>query len=91
MSEIENETDIERLRARAIELYLERDAKGTEVAALRQELERLKEQLAARVKKQHGKSSERRTPPPEPEKPKKPQTGHGPTPQPALDEKVVCV
>ncbi len=89
MSEIENESDIERLRARAIELYLERDAKGTEVAALRQELERLKEQLAARVKKQHGKSSERRTPPPEPEKPKKPQTGHGPTPQPALDEKVV--
>lgn len=89
MTDIENETDIERLRVRAIELYLQHEAKGSEVAQLRQELERLKEQLAARVKRQHGKSSERRTPPTKPERPKKPQTGHGPTPQPALPEVTV--
>ena len=103
MTDIEHETDIEKLRARAIELYLENEAlqrrlaelidrlgnatDPAEAAALRTEIAELKAQREKQAKKLFGKSSERRTPPPGagPDAPKKPQTGHGPTPQPNLD------
>ena len=105
MTDIEHETDIEQLRALAIALYLENErltarvtelaerlAQATdpaEVAALRAELAEAKAKLAQHAKKQFGKGSERRTPPPgsKPDKPKKPQTGHGPTPQPDLERR----
>ena len=58
------------------------------MAALRAELVKLRAQRDEHAKRIFGKRSERRTPPPgaKPQEPKKPQTGHGPTPQPALDE-----
>lgn len=105
MTDIEHETDIERLRALAIALYLENEqlaakvvelaerlaqaTNPTEVATLRAELAEAKARLALHAKKQFGKGSERRTPPPDskPEAPKKPQTGHGPTPQPGLERR----
>lgn len=105
MTDIEHETDIEKLRARAIELYLENERLAArvaelaerlaqaktpaEVGALQAELAEAKARLALHVKKQFGKGSERRTPPPgsKPETPKKPQTGHGPTPQPDLERR----
>lgn len=103
MTDIEHETDIEKLRARAIELYLANEAlqklvaeltarlqvatDPAEVAKLKTALANASSQLLQQNKKLFGKGSERRTPPPgaKPDAPKKPQTGHGPTPQPGLD------
>ncbi len=80
MTDIEHETDIEKLRARAIELYLENEAlqqrlaelierlsratDPAEAAALRSEIAKLKAQREKQAKKLFGKGSERRTPPP---------------------------
>lgn len=103
MTDIEHETDIEKLRARAIELFLENEAlqqrlaelierlshatDPAQAAALRAEIAVLKAQREKQANKLFGKSSERRTPPPgaKSDAPRKPQTGHGPTPQPNLD------
>ena len=103
MTDIEHETDIEKLRARAIELYLAVEAlqkrvaeltarleaatSPAEIAELKTALANASSQLAQQNKKLFGKGSERRTPPPgtKPDAPKKPQTGHGPTPQPGLE------
>lgn len=103
MTDIEHETDIEKLRARAKELYLENEAlhlrlaqlldrlgeatDPVEAAALRTEIAALRAQRERMAKRQFGRSSERRTPPPDtkPDASKKRQTGHGPTPQPDLD------
>ena len=80
MTDIEHETDIEKLRARAIELYLENEAlqqrlaelierlsratDPAEVAELRSEIAKLKAKREKQAKKLFGKGSERRTPPP---------------------------
>ena len=80
MTDIEHETDIEKLRARAIALYLENEAllqrlaelserlsratDPTEAAALKAEIAKLKGQREKQAKMLFGKGSERRTPPP---------------------------
>jgi transposase len=100
MTDLEHETDIERLRARAIELYLENErlaarvaelaerlaqaSEPTEVATLRAELAEAKAKLAQHAKKQFGRSSERRTPPPPAPKPE-PKAQTGHGPTPQPD------
>ena len=82
------EAELVRLHARLSVLTQKlAQLQGTsESGALQLELLRLSEQLAALQHKMYGPSSEQRphpAPTTEPEA-KKPQTGHGPTPQPAL-------
>lgn len=80
MTDIEHETDIEKLRARAIELYLENEAlqqrlaellarleqatDPVEVEALRTEIAKLKAQREKQAKREFDNKTERRTPPP---------------------------
>lgn len=104
MIDIATESDIERLRKVALLMAAENDqlhkrlaeltaelaeARGTHRAAeLEAELRKLQSRLAERSRMLFGPRSERR-PGEEPKPPRKPQKGHGPTPQPKLEERVV--
>lgn len=99
MFSIERERDIEVLRqaARLLEsenrqLHLRisqlldeiNKLKGANPKALQLELEKLQRQIAQRNEKLFAASSSERRPPARAAKPRKPQTGHGRKPQPAL-------
>jgi transposase len=92
-SDIERESDLERLRVMALLLYRELERKTQAYLALQRsqldpktlelELEFLEEQLAAQQRALFGASSEKRARP-RAEGPRPPQRGHGPHAQPQL-------